>query len=268
MTAEFELLRGVRTVVADPASRPETIEADALVLFLTEGGAGTGACADIDRATGGLVARLVAAGEITGRRYECVPLLGPPGLHVAQLLLVGLGKREELDAGTLYRAAATATRHLSGKARARVALVADGTWSTRQIEQAVAGGVVGMVGQDLYRGDKKRTRFGTTVWVGAPPEAVDRGILLGDGVNLARRLVNTAPDDMYPQTFAGRPRRSPAAPAWRSTFGTKINWPGNAATRSSRSGGAATARPVSSSSGTAVRAGPTTRRTWHSWARA
>jgi leucyl aminopeptidase len=202
MTPEFELLRGVRTVVADPAARAEAIEADALVLFLTAGGVGTGVCADIDRATGGLVGRLVAAGEITGNRNECVPLLAPPGLRVPQLVVVGLGKREELDAGTLYRAAATATRHLSGKPRARVALVADGAWSTRQIEQAVAGGVVGMVGQDLYRSDKKRTRFGTTIWVGAPPEAVDRGILLGDGVNLARRLVNTAPDDMYPQTFA------------------------------------------------------------------
>ncbi|MFM8494531.1 MAG: leucyl aminopeptidase family protein, partial [Planctomycetia bacterium] len=202
MTAEFELLRGVRDVVADPAARPEAVEADALVILLCEGGVGSGVCAYIDRATGGLLTRLVGSGEISGKRYECVPLLAPPGLKVAQLLVVGLGKREDLDAGTLYKAAATATRHLSGKPRTQVALVADGAWSTRQIEQAVAGGIVGMVGQDLYRGDKKRTRFGTTIWVGAPVEAVDRGVLMGDGVNLARRLVNTAPDDMYPQTFA------------------------------------------------------------------
>jgi len=202
MTAEFELLRGVRDVVADPTARPEAVEADALVLFLCEGGVGSGVCADIDRATGSLLTRLVGSGEISGKRYECVPLLAPPGLKVAQLLVVGLGKREDLDAGAIYKAAATATRHLSGKPRTRVALVADGAWSTRQIEQAVAGGIVGMVGQDLYRGDKKRTRFGTTIWVGAPVEAVDRGVLMGDGVNLARRLVNTAPDDMYPQTFA------------------------------------------------------------------
>jgi len=199
---EFSPRRGGREIVADPSARPESVEADALVLFLTEGGAGVGACGDVDRATGGLLARLVASGDITGKRFECVPLLAPPGLRAAQLLVVGIGTREDLDAGTLYRAAATATRQLSGRPRSRVALVADATWSPRQTEQAVAGGAVGMVGQDLYRAERKRTPIGTTVWVGAMPDAVERGAAIGDGVNLARRLVNTAPDDMYPQTFA------------------------------------------------------------------
>ena len=202
MATEFSLLRGIHDIVAEPAARPESVEADALVLFLTEGGAGTGVSADVDRATGGLLSRLVAAGEITGKRFECIPLLAPPGLGAGQLLVVGLGKREDVDAGALYRAAATATRHLAARARSRVALVADGAWSTRQLEQAVAGGAAGMVGQDLYRVERRRTRIGTTVWISAPPEAVERGAVIGDGVNLARRLVNMSPDDMYPQTFA------------------------------------------------------------------
>jgi leucyl aminopeptidase len=199
---EFSPRRGRDTIVADPGVRPESIEADALTVFLPEGGVGAGACADIDRATGGLLSRLVSAGEITGKRFECVPVLAPPGLRVTQLLVVGLGKREDIDAGTLYRAAATATRQLSGRARSRVAIVADQAWSARQTEQAVAGGAVGMVGQDIYRSEKKRSPIGTTVWIGATPEVVARGTAIGDGVNLARRLVNTAPDDMYPQTFA------------------------------------------------------------------
>jgi leucyl aminopeptidase len=202
MTTEFAIQRGARGVVAEPSARPEAIEADAIVAFLAEGGIGTGAVAEIDRATGGVLSRLVTAGEIGGKRYECVPLLAPAGLRAGQLLIVGIGKREDVDAGTLYRAAATATRHLSGKARTKVALVAEGSWTTRHIEQAVAGSVVGMVGQDLYRAEKKRTRIGTTVWIGAPVEAVERGAIIADGVNLARRLVNAAPDDLYPQTFA------------------------------------------------------------------
>ena len=202
MTAEFSIPRGPRSIVADPTARPEAIEADAVVAFLTEGGVANGAIAGIDKATAGLLSRLIAAGEITGKRYECVPLLSPPGLRAGQLVVVGIGKREEVDSGTLYRAAATATRLLAARPRSRVALVAEGWWSTRQIEQAVAGGSVGMVGQDLYRAEKKRTRFGTTTWIGAPVEAVERGAILADGVNFARRLVNTSPDDMYPQTFA------------------------------------------------------------------
>jgi leucyl aminopeptidase len=205
MSEEFSHLRSAGAaggIVADAAGKPATIAADALVVFLTEGGVGTGAAAEIDAAAGGLLARLASAGEITGKRYECVPILAASGLSAGQLLVVGIGKREEVDAGVLYRAAATAARHLAGRPRASVAFVADGCWSTRQVEQAVAGAAVGMVGQDLYRAERKRTRFGRTVWLAAPPEAVARGVVIAEGVNLARRLVNSPPDDIYPQTFS------------------------------------------------------------------
>ena len=66
----------------------------------------------------------------------------------------------------------------------------------------MAGAAVGMVGQDLYRAEKRRTPFGSTVWLGASPEAVSTGGTIAAGVNLARRLVNTSPDDIYPQSFA------------------------------------------------------------------
>jgi len=205
MTHEFSHLRtggAAGGIIADPAARPTAIEADAVVTFLTEGGVGSGAVAEIDATTGGLLSRLVSVGEITGKRYECVPILAAPGLKAGQIIVVGLGKREEVDAGVVYRAAATAARHLAGRPRAKVVFVADGSWTTRQTEQAVAGAAVGMVGQDLYRTEKKRTRFGSTVWLVAPPEAVARGVVIGEGVNLARRLVNTPPDDLYPQTFS------------------------------------------------------------------
>jgi len=205
MTHEFSHLRNIDAaggIISESAGRPAAIEADAVVTFLTEGGIGSGAVAEIDAATGGLLSRLVSAGEITGKRFECVPLLAAPGLKAGQLVVVGLGKREEVDAGVLYYAAATAARHLAGRPRAKVAFIADGSWTSRQTEQAVAGAAVGMVGQDLYRTEKKRTRFGTTVWMVASPEAVAHGVVISEGVNLARRLVNMPADDLYPQTFS------------------------------------------------------------------
>ena len=204
MYQEFSSLRsgGLGGITAEPAARPEAIEADALVMFLTEGGAGSGSAAEIDAATGGLVSRLATAGELAGKRYECVPILAAPGLKAGQLVVVGLGRREEVDAGVLYRAAATAARHLAGRPRGKVAFVADGSWTSLQTEQAVAGAAVGMVGQDLYRAEKRRTRFGSTVWLVASPEDVGRGAVIAEGVNLARRLVNTPPDELYPQTFS------------------------------------------------------------------
>ena len=189
-------------IVAEPSVQAEAVEADAVVVFATEGGLGSGAVAGVDAALGGLLSRLAAAGEITGKSGECVSVLAPAGIAANQLVVVGLGKREELDQGVVYRASASAAKALSGRKRSVVAFLADGAWSTRQMEHAVAGAVVGMVGQDLYRKEKKRTTFATTLWLATPPDVVERGRHLGDGINLTRRLVNLAPEDMYPQAFA------------------------------------------------------------------
>ena len=202
MPTEFSITapnNGFRAELEAPA---RSIKADALVLFLADDGPGKGAALEIDEATGGLLSRLFSAGEISGKSYECVPILNPTGIAAAQLLVVGIGPRAGVDQGILYRAAATATRHLSARPRDTVVLLAEGAWSTRQVEQAVAGSMVGQVGQDLYRANKKRVRFRTTIWSQAPAEAVTTGTLIADGVNLARRLVNMAPDDLYPQTFS------------------------------------------------------------------
>lgn len=190
------------TIVVEPEARAAATPCDALVLFLVEGGVGAGVAAEIDRATGGLLARLATAGELTGKRYECVPVLAAPGVAAGQLVVIGLGGRETVDAGVIHRAAATAARHLAGRPRAKVTFAAEAWWSPRQVEEAVAGAAVGMVGQDIYRAERKRTPFGTTAWLGAPADAVAAGAAIAAGVNLARRLVNESPDDMYPESFA------------------------------------------------------------------
>ncbi len=200
--SEFSSQAGRPRIVAEPSMQPEAVDAEALVVFATEGGLGAGGVAAVDAAVGGVITKLAAAGEITGKACECVSILAPAGLTAPQLLVVGLGKREELDPGVIYRAAATASKTLAARKRGEVAFLADGSWSTRQLEHAVAGAAVGMVGQDLYRHEKKRTAFATTTWLAAPVDAVERGAHLGDGINLTRRLVNLAPDDMYPQAFA------------------------------------------------------------------
>lgn len=204
MPTEFAADKSHLGFRCEPSAHPESIRADALVVFVTEGTIG-GAATGIDRATGALLSRLASAGEITGKRYECVPILAPAGVAAGQIVVIGLGPLGpdgNTDLGTLYRAAATATRHLSTRPRETVVIVADPAWSSRHAEQAVAGAAMGMVGQDLHRTDKKRTRFGTTIWAGVSPEALATGMVIADGVNLARRLVNSPPDDLYPETFA------------------------------------------------------------------
>lgn len=134
--SEFSSQASRPRIVAEPSMQPEAVDAEALVVFATEGGVGSGAVAAVDTAVGGVIARLAADGEITGKVCECVPILAATGIRASQLLVVGLGKREDIDAGVIYRAAATAAKALASRKRGTVAVLAGGSWSTRQIGRA------------------------------------------------------------------------------------------------------------------------------------
>src|SRR5207247_2393892 len=65
--------------------------------------------ADLDRAAGGVVARVVTSGDFKGKRDETT-LLYPSGAKPERVLLVGLGKAGEISRNTIRRAAAVAAK--------------------------------------------------------------------------------------------------------------------------------------------------------------
>jgi len=161
------------------------------------------AATDADRATDGLISRLIDRQEITGKKYDLTTLLAPPGITAGQLLVVGLGERDKLDAAVAYRAAGAAAKQLSAKKREMVAFFLGDTRAD-QTEAAVAGAIVGCEGQDLYRAEKKRHPFGEIHWNGSDEATLERGRIIGESMNLTRRLVNEAPQEIYPESFAAR----------------------------------------------------------------
>jgi leucyl aminopeptidase len=182
------------------------IDADAIVVPLFSNDPMTGPVADVDRATGGLVTRLVEAKELTGKKYELVPLFAPQGVKSRQMLVVGLGERDSLDAMTVFRATAAAARHLAGKERGKIGFCYGNTIGTALAEHLVAAAIVGCTGQDLYRAERKRFEFGEVLFSGIDADSIERGRILGESVNLARRLVNEPPQDIYPESFAAKAR--------------------------------------------------------------
>ncbi len=179
-------------------------EADALVIGMFSGEPLNVPASEADRATSGLLAKLVERKEITGKKYEIVPLLAPPGVAGGQILVVGLGERGGFDAGTAFRAASAAARSLASKPRTKVAYFLDTAASPSLTEAAVAGATVGSEGQDLYKAEKKRTPPKEVLWSGGDAAAIDRGRIIGESVNLTRRLVNEPPQEIYPASFAAK----------------------------------------------------------------
>lgn len=182
---------------------PLEVAADALAVGIYEDAPLSGFAATVDAALGGAIRGLIERKEFSGRSHETAPLLVQLG-RAKQALLVGLGKREDFDAGAAFRAAAAAARTLAAKPRSSVALFLDEGWSREQTESGVAGAVTGCVGQDLHRAEKKRHPFEKLLWSGGDPAAIAAGSILGESINLTRNLVNSPADEIYPETFAER----------------------------------------------------------------
>ena len=76
------------------------LESDAIVAGIFTDGILGPMLAELDAATQGLVTRLVARKEITGKQAEVVRLLSPPGLQTGELLVVGLGRPRDVWPGS------------------------------------------------------------------------------------------------------------------------------------------------------------------------
>jgi leucyl aminopeptidase len=99
--------------------------------------------APVDQATGGALARLFAAGDFSGKKDDTA-LLYPPG-PAARVLLVGLGRTEEISRASLRRAASAAAKRARSlgvpRAAFHLAVEALGGLSPVEAGQAIAEGL-------------------------------------------------------------------------------------------------------------------------------
>jgi leucyl aminopeptidase len=185
-----------------PLEQPfNEVEADALVVVLNQDEALAGAAQEADQATGGVLTRLREAKELGDKALDVTVILAPSGVAARQIVCVGLGEREHLDVGVTFRAFAAAARNLSSKQRGSVAFCPDPQWTAEMTESAVAGAMVGCVGQDLYRREKKSFAF-EELLIAADSSLLESGQKIGESINLTRRLVNEPADEIYPAAFA------------------------------------------------------------------
>jgi leucyl aminopeptidase len=179
--------------------------ADAIVVGVFSGAPPTGAAAEVDRATGGALTRLIEAQEFLGKPYELLPLFAAAGVAARQVLVLGLGTQNRFDAGMAFRSAAAAARQLASKSRPKVAYFLDACHTAELAEAGLCGALVGCQGQDLYRAEKNRHTFAELLWSGETVPAAAQ--VLADSVNFTRRLVNEPADVIYPESFVEQARQ-------------------------------------------------------------
>jgi leucyl aminopeptidase len=181
---------------------------DCLVVGLAEGLAFTSAAQQIDERLGGWLTNAIASGQIKVKRGEALFMPKPPGLEGADgggpssILFVGVGNANQLDRGKAYELGATILRRLVDVARPRLVISLDGIVCEELQDSVVAGALSGCEGQSLYLSEPKLHAPQEIAWVGFSEVAIQSGAVLGESVNLTRRLINEPPNFMYPDSFA------------------------------------------------------------------
>ena len=190
---------------------PLGVRAGALVVPIFSDGSLDGIAKDVDAELGGVIAGALAAGEIRGKLGEQV-LVYAKDRPYRRVLAVSLGERSSFEPYVLARYAGTAARYLG---RRKVEEIAIALPPQALGQEAVCasfvaeGAIAGAFDTTLYQ-ERPEARIATKDLLilahGFDSAEVERGIargtVLGDAVNLARRLAITPANDMTPTRLA------------------------------------------------------------------
>ncbi|MFT7643970.1 MAG: leucyl aminopeptidase [Pirellulaceae bacterium] len=178
------------------------IEADAVVVGIVEGQPLTGAAAALDDAIGGAISSLIESDEIRGNACELTAILAPQGIAAKQVLVVGFGKPESINASSAFKAGSAAAKRLATRTRNNLVFALSDVLGDELIEAAVCGSLVGSSSQSLYQSDPKMSEPKAVTWTNVGDDVLSAARAISDGVLITRRLVNEPPNMIYPVSFA------------------------------------------------------------------
>jgi leucyl aminopeptidase len=197
------------TVEAKPYAALET---DALVSYVfEETDPVQGRIAEFDQFSNGLLKKLAASGELTGKTLEMTLIHAPAGLKAARLLLVGAGKREKFDSAALRKISGAALRYLKSRGVHKFAFAVREGNTTEDAAQAIAEGLLAAdFESDKYKTEKKNDKSIDTVQLAgysdaertAAEKGLARGIVIGESQNFARDLINEPSNKLTPKILA------------------------------------------------------------------
>ncbi|MGE3148668.1 MAG: leucyl aminopeptidase [Pseudorhodoplanes sp.] len=163
--------------------------------------------------SGDLIARAAAADGFTGKKGSTLDIVAPAGLKVARLIVVGTGKTGELKPQDFTNLGGVAMGKVPGRTT-DVAIYAElpsGPMKPEQAADLALGVMLRAYAFDGYKTKKKddeKTTKRTVVIAAGNTQAVNKAWArrspIGEGVVLARDLVNEPANVLFPEEFARR----------------------------------------------------------------
>ena len=190
-------------------AKPALPKSGALALLVAEGETPSGLWEQADQATGGAIARAIAAAEFTGAKGKSVTVFGP-GAGLNRVVVIGIGKPSDLTPAILQEAGGTATHAL---VREPAVALAGSALTGPQAADVAFGAKLRLYRFDRYRtkekpSDKPRLAKLTLLTADSGPAktAWERLSAVANGVALARDLVSEPANVLTPVAFADRCR--------------------------------------------------------------
>jgi len=187
------------------------IECDALVVAVFEGEKpDEGALAEINKRSNGVVTSLVETGELTGKSGESAYVHNPGDMKARRLLLLGVGKKEELTADDVRKMAGTAARTLRGKKARSFAILRRSQLPIGEGAQAATeGALISLFDPDKYHTSDKTENPLQEMILAVPgadvdevKRAIERGRIVADATNFAREMINEPANVITPTELA------------------------------------------------------------------
>ncbi|HEX3485408.1 MAG TPA: M17 family peptidase N-terminal domain-containing protein, partial [Micropepsaceae bacterium] len=194
---------------------PGAIGPGALVVGIAEGGILTDAAVRANEAAGGAIKRALGNSRFKGQAGQSLDLVAPAGVKASRIVLAGLGKPDAFDAAAAERLAATIVGRLLTAGGDMLTFAIDCPKKAKIEDAELAahlafGATLRSYRFDHYRkvSDDEKPAL-KKVAVATPEAAAAKKIwaelaAVGEGVFLARDLVNEPANILYPDEFARR----------------------------------------------------------------
>ena len=178
-----------------------------------------GATGAVDKKTGGLISKLIAQGEISGKLGEITLLHHCETLKADKVLMVGLGKQDEFDYDSIRKAAAAAIKK-AAKVRAKhVGTVVHGAGlggidPARAAQAVVEGTLLALYTFEVYRKPADDHHINTLSLIEMEKgkvvkfrKGIEIGRILAESQNISRDLINEPANNLTPEKLLNRVRK-------------------------------------------------------------
>ncbi|MCO8121755.1 leucyl aminopeptidase [Stieleria sp. TO1_6] len=185
---------------------PSTEKCDVIVIGLCDDAPLSELGSQLDQAVGGVISGLIKQEKVPTDAGEMMLIPGPGavGQGASLILLVGLGPQDKLDREAAFTITSTAVRSLTKESQSRLVLALGESFDAADHDAIVAGALYALEGQSIYRSKQAINVPDSILVAGVSSAAIERGMILGDSINQARRLVNEPAAVIYPESFAQR----------------------------------------------------------------